>query len=82
MRRWQNLFVILALFSVAGAVYPWAAFNRIVCAAIAFALVLIVLTSRLQQHASTITGTRASIEDMQSRISRIREERERRYGRR
>jgi hypothetical protein len=83
MRRWQNVLAIVAILFVAAALYPWNAYNRIVCAAVAFALILVLLVSRLQQHMQMLTGgSRASINEMQSRIDRIRAERERRYGRR
>ena len=82
MPRWQSVLAILALFFVAGAVWPWGLFNRIVCAAIAFSLILIVLASRLQQHVAGITGSRATLRDMESRIDKIRAEREQRFRRR
>ncbi|MBV8602471.1 MAG: hypothetical protein JO359_12985 [Candidatus Eremiobacteraeota bacterium] len=82
MLRWQNFIAIVAIFFAAGAVWPWSPLNRVVCAGIAFALILVLLVSRLQQHATRITGSRSSIEEMQSRIDKIRAERERRYGRR
>ena len=82
MMRWQNFVAILAIFFAAGAIWPWSPLNRIVCVAIAFALILVLLVTRMQQHASSFTSKRASTQDMQSRIDRIREERDRRYGRR
>jgi hypothetical protein len=82
MPRWQNLLAIIAIFLVAGAVWPWAALGRLICAALAFALIAIVLVSRLQQHAAGFTGSRATIRDMETRIDRIRSEREQRFRRR
>ena len=82
MPRWHNFVVIVAIFFVAGALWPWSAVNRGACAAIAFVLILRVLLSRLQLHASSITGSRASLNDMQSRIDRIREDRDKRFSRR
>lgn len=82
MPRWQSVLAIVAMFFVAGALWPWAPFNRLVCAGIAFAVILIVLASRLQRHATTLTGSRASIKEIESRIDRIRSEREKRFHRR
>lgn len=82
MPRWQSLMAILAIFFVAGALWPWSPLNRLVCAGIAVALIIVVLASRLQQHAAALTGSRASIKDMESRIDRIRNDRERRFTRR
>lgn len=82
MTRWQSFLAILAIFLVAGALWPWLGFYRLVCAALAFALVLVVLVSRLQQHAAELTGSRASIKDLESRIERIRTQREARFRRR
>jgi Ca2+/H+ antiporter len=81
MKRWQNAAAIVAMFFAAGAVWPWAPLNRVVCAVLAFMLILVVLASRLQQHASSVTQSRASIKDMESRIQRIRAERDRRFQR-
>ena len=82
MPRWHNVLAIVAIFFVAGAVWPWSTLNRYVCAAIAFALIFVVLVSRLQRHATSITGSRSSIEDMNARIDRIRADREKRFTRR
>lgn len=82
MPRWQSFLAILAIFFVAGALWPWSPFNRLLSAALAFALILIVLVSRLQQHATTLTSSRSSIKDMESRIDRIRSQRDARYRRR
>ena len=41
MPRWQSVLAILAMFFVAGALWPWAPFNRLVCAGISFVLILI-----------------------------------------
>lgn len=82
MPRWHNFVAIVAIFFVAGAVWPWSPLNRIACAATAFALIIVVLVSRLQRHATTITGTRATIKDAESRIERIRADREKRFTRR
>jgi hypothetical protein len=82
MPRWQSVLAILAIFFVAGAVWPWSPLNRVLCAAIAFGLILTVLVSRLQQHASAITSGRSSVKDMQSRIDEIRTQRENRFRRR
>ena len=82
MLRWQNFLAIIATFFAAGALWPWSGLNRIVCAAVAFAIIIVLLVSRLQQHAASLTGTRATIKDMESRIERIRAERENRLSRR
>lgn len=84
MPRWHNLVAIVAIFFAAGALAPWSTLNRYLCAIVAFALILAVLILRLRVHtaASRKPGTRASIEDMQSRIDRIRADRENRFGRR
>ena len=82
MPRWHNVLAIVAIFFVAGAVWPWSTLNRYVCAAIAFALIFVVLVSRLQRHASSITGSRSTLEDMQSRIERIRADRDKRFSKR
>lgn len=82
MPRWQSFLAILAIFFVAGALWPWSPLNRVLSAAFAFALILTVLVSRLQQHAGMITGSRSTIKDLESRIDRIRDEREQRYRRR
>lgn len=81
MPRWQSFLAIVAIFFVAGALWPWSPLNRLVCSAIAVALIIVVLISRLQQHAATLTGSRSSIKDMESRIDRIRSEREKRFRR-
>lgn len=81
MPRWHNFVAIVAIFFVAGAVYPWSPLNRVICAGTAFALILVVLVSRLQRHASSITGSRATIKDMESRIERIRSDRDKRFSR-
>ena len=82
MPRWHNFVAVIAIFFVAGAVWPWSTLNRGVCAAIAFGLIFLVLVSRLQKHASSITGSRSTIEDAESRIDRIRADREKRFSRR
>jgi Ca2+/H+ antiporter len=81
MPRWQSLLAIVAIFFVAGALWPWSPLNRLVCAGIALVLILLVLASRLQQHASMLSGSRSTIKDMEARIDRIRGERERRFRR-
>ena len=82
MSRWQNLFAIIAIFFAAGALWPWSGLNRIVCAVVAFAIIIALLVKRLQQHAASVTGSRATIRDLESRIDRIRADRERRLSRR
>lgn len=83
MPRWQNLVAIVAIFFAAGALAPWSTLNRYLCAIVAFALILALLILRLRVHTTPRKrGTRASIEDMQSRIDRIRADREDRFGRR
>ena len=83
MRRWQNVLAIVAIFLVAGALFPWwSGLNRIVCAAAAFAIALVLLVSRLQQHAASMTSSRATVKDMESRIDRIRADRDNRFSRR
>ena len=82
MPRWHNFVAILAIFFVAGAVWPWSPLNRIACAAVAFGLILIVLISRLQRHASQISGSRPTVKDIESRIDRIRADRDKRFSRR
>jgi hypothetical protein len=82
MPRWHNFVAIVAIFFVAGAVWPWSPLNRILCAIIAFALILVVLVARLQRHASFLSGSRSTIKDTESRIDRIRADREKRFGRR
>ncbi len=82
MPRWQSLLAILAILLVAGALWPWSPLDRLLCAGTAVVLIVVVLASRLQQHAATLTGSRASIKDMESRIERIRGEREARFRRR
>ena len=81
MMRWQNFLAIIAIFFAAGALWPWSWLNRIVCAAIAFAIIIVLLVTRLQQHAASITGSRATIKDVESRIDRIRAERDKRFSR-
>jgi Ca2+/H+ antiporter len=80
--RWQSFLAIVAIFFVAGALWPWSPLNRLVCAGLAVAFILVVLASRLQQHAANLTSSRSTIKDMESRIDRIREEREKRLRRR
>lgn len=82
MPRWHNFAAIIALLFVAGALWPWAAINRVVCAAIAFSLIILVLSARLRLHALNLTASRPTITDMQSRIDKIRAEREKRHSRR
>ncbi|HTX03363.1 MAG TPA: hypothetical protein VMD07_06765 [Candidatus Acidoferrales bacterium] len=82
MPRWQSALAILAILCVAGTFWPWAALYRIACAAAAFALIIAVLVSRLQQHAAAMTSSRATIKQLESRIDDIRSQREQRYRRR
>ena len=82
MPRWHNIVAIIAIFFVAGAVWPWSTLNRAACAAVAFALIIVVLISRMQKHASSLTGSRSTIQDAEARIDRIREDREKRFSRR
>jgi hypothetical protein len=82
MSRWQNFMAIVAIFFAAGALWPGSGQRRIVCAAVAFAIVIALLVRRLQQHAASITNSRATIKDMESRIDRIRAERDKRLSRR
>ena len=82
MPRWQSFVAILAIFFVAGALWPWSPLNRVVSAGLAFALILVVLFSRLQEHAATLTSSRSTIKDLESRIDQIRSRREERYRRR
>ena len=82
MPRWHNFVAIVALLFVAGALWPWAVTNRIVCATIAFALIIFVLSSRLRLHALNLTRSRPTIADAQARIDRIRADREKRFTRR
>lgn len=82
MPRWQSLLAIVAIFFVAGALWPWSPLNRLVCAGIAVALIIVVLVSRLQEHAAMLSGSRSTIKDMEARIDRIRTEREQRFRRR
>lgn len=81
MPRWQSLFATVAIFFVAAALWPWSPLNRLVCAGIAVGLIIVVLVSRLQQHAAALTNSRSSIKDMESRIERIRSDREGRFRR-
>ncbi len=83
MPKWYDRYAVIAILFAALAILPfWPAPARIICALLAFAIVIIVLIVRLQRHASMITGSRSTIVDMQSRIDRIREEREKRFNRR
>ena len=82
MPRWHNFVAIIAIFFVAAAVWPWSPLNRILCAAVAFMLIILVLFSRLQRHASSIIGSRSTQKDMESRIDRIRADRDKRFSRR
>ncbi|MGH7660443.1 MAG: hypothetical protein ACRENA_05955 [Vulcanimicrobiaceae bacterium] len=81
MPRWQSLAAIVAIFFVAASLWPWSPLNRVVCAAIAVLLIIVVLASRLQQHAALLSGSRSTIKDMESRIDRIRGDREKRFRR-
>lgn len=81
MRGWQTAITVVAIFFAAAALWPWSPLSRIVCSIAAFLLITIVLTMRLRAHASTRGPSRSTVEDMQSRIERIRADRERRFGR-
>jgi uncharacterized membrane protein len=83
MPKWYDRYAVIAILFAAGAILPfWPAPGRIICALLAFAIVIIVLIIRLQRHASMITGSRSTIVDMESRIDRIRAERDKRFRRR
>jgi cell division protein FtsB len=82
MSRWQNFLAIVAIFFAAGALWPWSGRNRVVCAAVAFAIIIGLLVRRLQEHAASVTSSRATIKDTESRIERIRAERDKRFSRR
>lgn len=80
MRPMQNALVILASFLVAGALLPWPARIRLVCAGAAIALMFVLFVSRLRAHAA---GTRPEqISATQGQIDRIRAARASRTGRR
>lgn len=83
MPKWYDRYGVIAILFAAGAILPfWPAQGRIICALLAFAIIIVVLVIRLQRHASTITGSRSTIVDMESRIDRIRAERDKRFNRR
>jgi hypothetical protein len=83
MPKWYDRYAVFALLFAAMAILPFfPATYRIICALLAFAIIIIVLIVRLQRHASMITGSRSTILDMESRIDRIRAERDKRYNRR
>jgi len=82
MMPWQNAVTVLAIGFAIATVFPLSPVNRIACSVIAFALILIVLSARLREHARTRPQKRQSLEDMETRIEQIRADRERRYGRR
>lgn len=78
MRPWQNAFAIVATFIAAGVLLPWDLRLRIVCALLAFTLIVVLFVSRMRQHAKHIH--RESIESSQERIDRIRAARSKRFG--
>jgi|GEM_PF-3322016 uncharacterized membrane protein len=83
MPRWYDRYAVIAILFAAGAILPfWPATGRIICALLAFAIIIIVLIVRLQRHASSLTGKRSTLADMESRIDRIRADREKRFSRR
>ena len=83
MPKWYDRYAVVAILFAAGAILPFfPATGRIICALLAFAIIIVVLIVRLRRHASMITGSRSTIADMESRIDRIRNERDRRFNRR
>jgi len=83
MPKWYDRYAVVAILFAAGAILPFLpAVGRIICALLAFAIVIVVLVVRLQRHASMITGSRSTIADMETRIDRIRADREKRFTRR
>lgn len=80
MRPVQNALVILALFLVAGALLPWGASLRLMCAGAAIAIVLLLFVTRLRAHGAGASP--AAVSDTQDRIERIRAARAARMGRR
>jgi len=83
MPKWYDRYSVVAILFAAGAVLPfWSAPVRIICALLAFAIIIVVLVVRLQRHASMITGSRSTLADMETRIDRIRADREKRFSRR
>lgn len=83
MPRWYDRYAVVAILFAALAILPfWPVQARIICALLAFAIIIIVLIVRLQRHASSITGSRSTIADTESRIERIRADREKRFSRR
>lgn len=45
-RKWETWLAILALFLVSGGLLPWGPLERIVCAALAFTIILVLLGVR------------------------------------
>jgi hypothetical protein len=81
--KWYDRYAVVAILFAALAILPlWPMQARIICALLAFAIIIIVLIVRLQRHASSITGSRSTLVDMESRIDRIRADREKRFTRR
>ncbi len=79
LRPRQNALVIVSLFLVAGALFPWSSRLRLSCAAAAGGIVLVLLVSRLRMPTGVTRDARA--DDTQERIDTIRAARDARMRR-
>ena len=80
MRRRQTILVMLAMFAVAGALWPWADKYRYICAGLAALLIAFVAMARVRGHYEQMMKNSGSDETM-SRVQQIRDERAKRFNR-
>ncbi|MCU1347225.1 MAG: hypothetical protein JWO56_255 [Acidobacteria bacterium] len=78
MRPWQNILALLATIVASGSLLPLAPVVRLLCAAIAGVVVLLLLVARVRAH--RVRRDRERVDGVYRRIDRIRADRARRRG--
>ncbi|MDB5041645.1 MAG: hypothetical protein JWN27_2371, partial [Candidatus Eremiobacteraeota bacterium] len=78
MRPWQNILALLATIVASGTLLPLAPAVRVLCAAIAGVIVLLLLLARVRAH--RVRRDRERVDGVYDRIERIRADRARRRG--
>ena len=76
MRLWQNLLALLATVIAAGALLPLPGAVRLLFAAVAGILILLLLAARMRAH--RVRRDLERVDSVYDRIERIREQRSRR----
>jgi hypothetical protein len=79
MRPWQNILALLATIVASGTLLPLPPAVRLLCAAIAGVVVLLLLLGRVRAH--RVRRDRERVDGVYDRIERIRADRARRGGR-